>query len=159
MNNVTIDSSQIENLFDSINQEAQKQIMMKGLRKGAKYLQGKTQDTLVRKFPKARTTKGGDKKRTMYEGVTVRGNNAITEVSVSIMSHYFNVFYESGTDERKLKRTHKKDANHHRTFKKGESRGKLKPLNFFKETREQEENNVISIIIDDIGKQLDKLQK
>lgn len=158
MNNVTIDTSQIIELFDSLNLETQKDIMMKGLRKGAKYLQSKAQATLVRKFPKASSTQGKAKK-TMVEGVTVRSNNAMTEVSVSVMSHYFNVFYESGTEERQLKKTHKKDKDHHRTYKKGESRGKLKPLNFFKETREQQENNVISVITDEIGKEIQKLEK
>lgn len=160
MNNVTIDSSQIESLFDSLNQDTQKQIMMKGLREGAKYLQSKTQQTLVRKFPKASSAKG-KANNTMVEGVYIKPIKAMTEVDVSVMGNYLNIFFESGTKERyrKVRYTDSKGKTRVSKDKKGGYTGKLKPLNFFKETREQEENNVISIIIDDISKQLDKLQK
>ena len=146
--NVTIDSSQVTNLFNSLNQETQKEIMMKGLKQGAKYLQSKTQEALVRKFPKAQSTKG-KANRTMYEGVTIKPIKVMTEVDVSIMSNYLNIFFEGGTDERYRKVRYQD--------KKGGYTGKLTALNFFADTRQQEENNVIKTIEDEIGKQINKL--
>ena len=158
--NVTIDSSQVTNLFNSLNQETQKEIMMKGLKQGAKYLQSKTQETLVRKFPKAQSTKG-KANRTMYEGVTIKPIKVMTEVDVSIMSNYLNIFFEGGTDERyrKVRYQDKKGKTRVSKDKKGGYTGRLKALNFFAETRQQEENNVIKTIEDEIGKQINKLVK
>lgn len=158
--NVTIDSSQITKLFNSFNQETQKEIMMKGLKEGAKYLQSKTQQTLVSKFPKASSTKG-KANRTMYEGVTIKPIKVMTEVDVSVMGNYLNIFFEGGTKERyrKVRYVDNKGKTRVSKEKKGGYTGKLKALNFFADTRQQEENNVIKTIEDEIGKQINKLFK
>lgn len=158
MNNVTIDTSQVINLFDSLNQETQKGIMMKGLKEGAKYLQKQTQQTLVQKFPKAQSAKG-KANRTMVEGVYVKPKKIETEVDVNVMGNYLNIFFESGTDERYRKVRYKASNGRNKIdhSRKGGYTGKLKALNFFSTTRQREEDNVIDKIKEEITKELNKL--
>ena len=158
--NVTIDASQIIEFFNNLNQDKQKEIMLKALKNGATYLKEETQKTLSSKFPKAQSTKGKAKK-TMYEGIYTKANKDLTEVKVSVMGNYLNIFFEGGTDKRYLKKEHKptSESKLKRTLKKGEYRGEIKPLNFFQETRKRESDNVIKKIEDIIGKELDKLNK
>lgn len=160
MNNVTIDSSQVENLFDTLNQEIQKGIMMKGLKEGAKYLQKQTQQTLVQKFPKAQSAKG-KANRTMVEGVYVKPKNYMTEVDVNVMGNYLNIFFEGGTDERyrKVRYKAKNGKNKIDHSKKGGYTGKITALNFFSTTRQREEDNVINTIQEEITKEISKLIK
>ncbi len=158
MNNVTIDSSQVKKLFDNLNSDFQKQILMKGLEKGGKALQSATKERLLQKMPKAQSTKGRANK-TMVDSIKVIKDNAYSKIIVSIMSHYLNVFFEQGTDGRYLKKHHKKDKDHHRTYKKGEYRGKIKPLHFFADARQQNERDVISAIETTIIDELNKLNR
>lgn len=158
MNNVTIDASQVNKLFDNLNSDVQKQILMKGLEKGGKALQSATKERLLQKMPQAQSAMGKAKK-TMVDSIKVIKDKAYTKVIISIMSHYLNVFFEQGTDGRYLKKTHPKDKDHHRTYKKGEYRGKLKPLHFFADARQQNERDVISAIETTIIDELNKLNK
>lgn len=160
MNNVTIDFTGVEKLFDSLNSESQKEIMMKGLKEGAKYLQEKTRDTLLQKFPNAQSAKGKAHK-TMVEGVYIKPIKYMTEVDVSVMGNYLNIFFEGGTEERYRKVRYKDNQGKTRVSKtqKGGYTGKLSPLNFFSTTRQREEDNVISTIKDEISKQIKKLTK
>ena len=158
--NVTINTSQISALFNNLSQDKQKEMMMKALKKGADYLKEQTQKTLLTKFPKAKDVKGKANK-TMYEGVYIKPNKDYTEVLISIMGNYLNVFFESGTDKRYLKKDHKptSESKLKRTLKKGEYRGEIKPLNFFQDTRKRESENVTNKITEIIGEELDKLNK
>lgn len=159
-NNVEIDSSQINKMFESLGQENQKKMMLKALKDGGNYLKEQTQKTLLSKFPKAKTAKGKGKK-TMYEGIYTKVKKDYTEVDVSVMGSYLNIFFEGGTDKRYLRKDHKPkaDSKLRRTLKKGEYRGELKPLNFFQDTRLKESDNVIKKIEDAIGDELKKLNK
>lgn len=154
--NVTIDSSQINQLFDSLNQDTQRQIMMKGLEKGGKVLQKATRQRLLQKMPVASRAIGASKKP-MAESIRIIKDKDYSTVIVSIMKHYLNVFFEGGTDGRYLRKEHRKDSKHHRTYKKGEYRGRIKPLNFFAEARKESENDIINAIEEEIIKQLNKL--
>ncbi len=158
MNNVTIDSSQIDKMFQSLRTSAQKEMMMKGLEKGGKVLQSATKERLLQKMPIASTAKGKAKKP-MVDSVKVIKDKAYTEVIVSIMSNYLNVFFEGGTDERYLKKTGKKDSKHHKTYKKGEYRGRIKPLNFFADARKMNEDKMIDAIETTIIDEINKIDK
>ena len=158
MNNVSIDSSQVAKLFDSLNTSVQKEIMMKGLAKGGKVLQSATKERLLQKMPKAQSAMGKSKK-TMVDSIRMIKDKAYTELIVSIMSNYLTVFFEGGTDKRYLKKDHKKDSKHHKTYKKGEYRGQIKPLNFFADARQQSEKQMIDAITEEIMKEINKLEQ
>lgn len=158
--NITIDTTQIKQLFNNLNQEKQKEIMMSGLKKGAKYLKEETQKTLLSKFPKAKTAKR-KANRTMYEGVYIKPKKDYTEVDVSVMGNYLNIFFEGGTKERyrKVRYTDSKGKTRVSKSQKGGYTGKVGALNFFAETRQKESDNVINKIEEEIGKQINKLIK
>ena len=158
--NVTIDLSEINTLFNNLDKDSQKNMMMKALKEGAKYLQSETQKTLISKFPKAKTAKGKAKK-TMVDGVYIKPQKAYTEVDVSVMGNYLNIFFEGGTKERYWKIRTKGSNGKTRVSKtsKGKYTGKVDGLNFFQDTRKRESENTMKIIEDAIGDELKKLNK
>lgn len=152
-NSVSVDASNIERFLDSLNDETQKEILMKGLKKAAKLLQENTRSSLISKFPKSNTAKGKANK-TMVEGVSVKANKDYTEVSVSVMNNYLNIFYENGTEKRFLK---KDNQGKKRTFKKGEYRGQIKGLGFFMEARQQSETPMTNEIENTVFSEINKI--
>lgn len=174
MNKTTIDSTQITNLFDNLNKEIKGGLLQKGLLKGGKVLQQKTREVMLQKMPNASTAKGNNKKP-MTESIRVINDRQMNEVIVSIMSNYLNIFFESGTKERYLKRTGAKDRERgyqsgdkrylyrkkgkEGRYKSGEYRGKIKPLNFFRDARNQSENDIIRAIEEEVMNQLNKIFK
>lgn len=158
--NVKIDSSSVEQMFDSLTDEKQKEILMKALKKGANYLQMKTKETLVNKFPKANTAKGKANKP-MVQMIKVKEDKQASEVIVSIMKHYLNVWFEMGTTDRYRKIRYVNDKGKKRIRKdvKGGYTGKIKPLYFFTETQNSEEDNIINVIQQEVEKEIKDLNK
>lgn len=152
MNDTSVDMSVLAGKFDNLVSRLQREIMFKGLKAGGEKLQDYTRQSLQNKFPKASSAKGKSKK-TMVESVHVIQEKAYNEVIVSVMN-YLTKWYETGTDERYLKEDHPKDSKHHKTYKKGESRGKIKPLHYFREARNNHEDDVVETIKDVIIKEL-----
>lgn len=151
-NDAVIDRSIIDDKFNNLVSRLQQEIMMKALQAGGKALQQYTQQSLISKFAKATTAKGKGK-RTMVEDVHIITDKAMNEVIVSVMN-YLTKWYEMGTGERYLKEDHPKDQQHHKTYKKGESRGHLTGLHYFREAREQHADDVIDVICKVVAEEL-----
>ena len=153
-----IDSSVIDKKLSSLVSRLQKEITWKGLLEGGKKLQEYTRDALLSKMPKAKSAKGKGK-RTMYEEVHMITDKQINEVMVSVLN-YLTKWYEMGTENRYLKEDHPKDEKHHKTYKKGESRGKITGLHYFREARENHSDDVIeaisNVILDELKNEFDK---
>lgn len=153
-----IDSSVIEEKFNNLISRLQKEITWKAITEGGKLLQKYARESLLAKMPKAKTAKGKSKK-TMYEQVHVINDKQVGESIVSVMN-YLTKFFETGTDRRYIKEDHPKDDKHHKTYKKGEARGKITGLHYFREAREAHSDDVIeaisNVILEELKNEFDK---
>lgn len=145
-NSVTLDRSVIDKKLEALIGRKQKEITWKAIVEGGELLQKYTRESLLQKFPKAKTAKGKSK-YTMYEEVHMVKDKQINEVMVSVLN-YLSKWFEMGTTTRYLKEDHPKDEKHHKTYKKGEARGKITGLHYFRDARETHSDDVIQHIED-----------
>lgn len=160
MNDIESNEQELFKLFERIKDKIDKETTLKALTAGGMALRDSAKQRLYKKMPKAASAVGREKDNiTMLEGVRVSKNKSSDRaaVTVYILGNYLNRWFELGTDSRTLKRNHKADQKHHRTYKKGESRGKLSPLHFFKDAREQDMGKVKDIIFKVIENEIGKI--
>ncbi len=153
--NHIIDSTLLDKRLNALISRRQREIIMESLTAGAKVLQQYTRDNLLRKMPKATSAPGSKKGRKMVDDIHIVKDKDFNLVMVSVLN-YLTKWYEMGTDNRYLKETHKADDKHHRTYKKGEARGAIKPLRFFREARETHIDDVVNAITDKFLELLNK---
>lgn len=161
MSDFNVDVSEIEKMLDKITPTQQRDIMLKAFKAGGELLKSKAREKLLQKFPGASTARGGAK-MTMAEGIACFENEQFNSVTVSLTNrkhgaNYLNKWFETGTGERVLKKDTKYDNQHFRTFKKGESRGKISAKNFFRDARQENSDKMIQLIEDEIIKALYEL--
>ena len=99
---VIINSQQVDDLLNKLNDKDQKnKWLYDAVMSGAKVLQQSAQQSFIRKVDGASHNspylKGN---KPFYEGVSVKGDKAYCEASVSIMNDFRMKFFEKGTDER-----------------------------------------------------------
>lgn len=159
-NEITINDSNVQNLLNDLSNFEKSEMMIKCVQSGAKYLKEKIQTSLISKFPKAKTAKGKSNK-TMYEGIVIKTDKALNEVTVKGTGNYLNPIFEGGTIERYRKIRYKDNKGRTRISKtqKGGYTGKIKPLKFFTDARNKEEQNTLNVIENEISKELNKLTK
>lgn len=160
MNDIESNEQELYRLFETLKDRIDKETTMKALTAGGMALRDAAKQRLLKKMPKAASAVGREKDNiTMLEGVRVSKNKSSDRaaVTVYILGNYLNRWFEMGTDQRVLKRTHKADRKHHRTYKKGENRGKLSGLHFFKEAKEQDMSRVKDIIFQVIEREIGKI--
>lgn len=153
-----IDTSALEGILDNLNEDNRRLAMLSALRAGGKVLQQNTQESLNKKLGSGATSTSERNKYPMNKGVRLIVDKDYNEVVVSIMKDYRLRFFESGTDQRYLKKDHPKDEKHRKTLHKGEYRGNIKALNFFSEAR-QNDGPVCDAIVEELAKQINKLMK
>lgn len=130
MNNVTIDDTQVQNLFNALDQNSIKQILFTALKKGGQQLTSNTKTQLRRNLGQAATTPNRWNGKTMESGIKLRADKDYCEVSVSIMGDFRLKFFEKGTKARSTRR--------------GANRGNIKPYYFFREARQQDIGEIIN---------------
>lgn len=159
-NNVEIDTKQLDRIFDTLNDETQKTILLKGLKKGGDTLKKNTEETMLQKVPFASYAKG-KANITMAEGVNVRTNKDYCEVKISIRGNYLNVFFEMGTDERyrKLRGVKPNSKTYRKDNTKSGYTGKVEGYHFFKSARENSDDEMINEIENVVRKEINKLFK
>lgn len=155
--NVEISAKDVFRMIDKLKTEVSSDIMMKALTIGGMVLRDSAKERLLKKMPKAQSAKGREKDTTMLEGIRVSKNESGGYVNVYILGNYLNRWFESGTDDRQLKRTNKAISNHHRTYKKGENRGRLSALHFFRDAKEQDMSQVMDKIIEIVDRSIEKI--
>ncbi len=150
---VEISAKDVFKMIDRLKDKVDKDIMMTALTVGGMVLRDSARERLLKKLPKASSAVGREKDNvTMLEGIRVSKNEAGGYVNVYILGNYLNKWFETGTDDRFLKRNHKE----HRTYKKGEYRGRLSALRFFRDSQEQDMSKVMDKIIELVDKGIDK---
>lgn len=145
MSNVQVDDSQVKNLFDKLSDENRKTILFRALQKGAKALQAQTQTNLKAAF------NGG---ASMAKGVKLKADKSYNEISVNIMGDYRLRWFEKGTQIRKTKGHKVTGYDRWRKVRsgKGANRGRIRPLYFFRNARQNDAIN--DVVMQSIDEQL-----
>ena len=135
-NQSTIDTSQLDDFFDRLNQNNRNKVMWNAIREIGEDLQSETVERVIQKMGNAAKStqhKNGKKHKSMVKGVKIIKEEQFNTVVVSIMGQASLKLFELGTDERYTKRD--KVSPSGRLYKKGQYRGKIEPKGFFKEAR------------------------
>ena len=157
---VIINSQQVDDLLDKLNDKDQKnKWLYDAVMAGAKTLQQSAQQSFIAKVDGASHNspylKGG---KQFYEGVSVKGDKAYCEASVSIMNDFRMKFFEKGTDERYTKSRkitgYKSDGKHLKREGEGHYVGKIEATYFFKTARDNSDAAINEAIIQSIDKSI-----
>lgn len=131
MSNVTVDDTQVQNLFNALDSDSTKQILFTALKKGGQQLTSQTKRSLRAKLGAGASTPNRWNGKTMVSGVRMKADKDYCEVSVSILGDFRLKFFEKGTAQRRLRRD-------------GANRGSIRPLYFFREARQQDIGETIN---------------
>lgn len=163
MNNVVeIDSRQVDELLNTLSDdEFKRKLLFDAVKAGAKALQQNTKKLFRQSMGDSATHYSKFIRKPFEEGVSVKGDKAYIEASVSIMNDFRMKFFENGTKERKTKGRKIVGYTGLRKLKregKGHNTGSIKPLYFFKKARENE-TAITDAMIKSINNALRKLNK
>lgn len=136
MSNVEIDSSQVDRLLDTLSDEQVKRdILFNAVKAGGEALRQNTLTNLA---------SSNFNSAPLRKGVTLKGDKAYTEATVSIMGDYRLKWFEKGTQARYTKGSKilgvDENSSRYALKRTGKPRytGRIKPHYFFKEARENE---------------------
>lgn len=141
MNDVTINDSEVKNLFAELEADKINNIIYGALKKGAYVLKNNTVSTLRRKVNTQSKTPDS---KNIEDGVRMKGDKAYCEVNVNIMGDYRLIFLEKGTQIRKNRY--------------GANRGQITARNFFAEARSNE-TAIYNAIEQQIEKSLQRIKR
>lgn len=158
MNNVCkIDSKELDDILNNLNERNRKEIMFNSLVKGGNILVKETQSELLSVLPNA--NRGERYGKPMVKGVKLKKEKDYDDVKIHIMGDYRLKFFEMGTEERYLKKP--LSSKNNSSLKKNDGnrpyRGKIIGKGFFKKARET--SKMIDSVIDNLIKEINKLFK
>ena len=157
-----IDSRQVDDLLNALSDdELKRKILFDGIKAGAKVLQQNTQKLFRQSMGESASHFSKYIRKPFEDGVTVKGDKAYIEASVSIMNDFRMKFFEKGTKQRTTKgRKITGYTEKHRLIRegKGHNTGAIKPLYFFRRAR-QNETGIRYAIEKSIDNALNKLNK
>lgn len=154
MNNSNIDTSKVDELFDRLDSGYIKENLTQRLMEIGEDLKQTTIQNIKSDFGSAATStvhKSGKSHKAMVKGVGIIKEPQYSTVVVSIMKQASLKLFELGTNERYLKKDTQTKGG--RILKKGERRGRIQAVGFFRRAR-------ISVAESDVLKELeDKLKE
>ncbi len=157
-----IDSRQVDDVLKALSDDdLKRKILFDAFKAGAKVLQQNTQALFRQSMGESAIHYSKYIRKPFEDGVTVKGDKAYIEASVSIMNDFRMKFFEKGTKQRTTKgRKITGYTEKHRLIRegKGHSTGAIKPLYFFKRAR-QNETGITYAIEKSIDNALNKLNK
>lgn len=157
-----IDSRQVDDVLKALSDdELKRKIIYDALKAGAKVLQQNTQALFRQSMGESANHYSKYIRKPFEDGVTVKGDKAYIEASVSIMNDFRMKFFEKGTKQRTTKgRKITGYTEKHKLIRegKGHNTGAIKPLYFFKRAR-QNETGIRYAIEKSIDNALNKLNK
>ncbi len=131
MSNVQVNDTQVQNLFNALDDDSRKQILFTALKKGGQKLTSLTKQSLRSSLGTGARTPNRWNGKTMESGIKLKADKDYCEVSVSILGDFRLKFFEKGTQLRRTRRT-------------GANRGQIRPLYFFRQARQQDIDSVIN---------------
>lgn len=169
-----IDDKALQRTLDYLNEENRKKAIFKSLKKGGELLVEKTRQILIRKMPKAATTT--KHKKPIAEGVHLgKSDKDYLEVLVTLLGEFRTKWFETGTKLRKLLRSGAKDRSRGRfkgdkrywyrkkgkenQYVSGTNRGKIEGLHFFRDARENYNQDIVDAIQDSLEQEINRLLK
>lgn len=163
MSNIAkIDSRQVDEMLDTLSDdEFKRKVLFDAVKEGAKTLQQNTKKLFRQSMGDSATHYSKYIRKPFEDGVTVKGDKAYIEATVSIMNDFRMKFFEKGTRQRTTKgRKIVGYISSHRLKRegKGHNTGSIKPLYFFKQARENE-TAINDAITQSINNVLSKLNK
>ena len=156
-----IDGEQLQRWLDKMSDENyQRRVLYKAILDGAKVIQTNTKESFRRKMGEASTHFSKDVGGPFYDGVTLRGDRAYLEARVAIMKDYRMKWFEKGTVDRQHGYKYREGSYKRRFNKSGSSHstGRIKPLYFFRETRQSSEGQMEEAIMNSINNAYKKLE-
>lgn len=157
-----IDSRQVDDVLKALSDdELKRKIIYDALKAGAKVLQQNTQALFRQSMGESASHYSKYIRKPFEDGVTVKGDKAYIEASVSIMNDFRMKFFEKGTKQRTTKgRKITGYTEKHKLIRegKGHNTGAIKPLYFFRRAR-QNETGITYAIEKSINNALNKLNK
>ena len=166
-----IDTKQLERQLAALDEQERANAIFASLKKGGAELVDKTRDILIRKMPNATSKKSYNK--SVAEGVHLgKSDKAYLEVLVTLFGDFRTKWFETGTEERYLRRTGAKDRDRGKQgdrrfwkrkigkenqYKKGTYRGKIKDLHFFRDARQQYGKEILDKITESLAKEINKI--
>lgn len=159
-NIVTIDKQTVDELLAKLSDSEQKnKWLYEAVMSGAKALQQAAQQSFKQTLGEAasHTSPYIKGQKPFYEGVSVKGDKAYIEASVSIMNDYRMKFFEKGTADRQTKGrkiTGYIDAHHLKREGKGHYTGKITATNFFRSARDNSQSQVEQAMTDSLNKSI-----
>lgn len=171
-NFISIDDGSILKSLDSLRMPQISDIVIKALRKGGEIIEQASKTSLIRKLgPGATSTRHW--KYPMLSGVHLTADKDILNVMISLYGDFRLKWFESGTDERYLKRTGAKDRLKGKTgkdkrkyyrksgkenfYRAGSYRGRIEATDFFSEARDKEMDRAVEAVKSELTKELQKL--
>lgn len=163
MNNVVqIDSRQVDELLNALSDDDfKRKVLFDAVKEGAKTLQQNTKKLFRQSMGDSATHYSKYIRKPFEDGVTVKGDKAYIEATVSILNDFRMKFFEKGTRQRTTKgRKIVGYAERHRLKRegKGHNTGSIKPLYFFRQAR-QNESAINDAITQSINNALSKLNR
>ena len=157
-----IDSRQVDDVLKALSDdELKRKILFDAIKKGAKTLQQDTKKLFRQSMGESASHYSKYIRKPFEDGVTVKGDKAYIEASVSIMNDFRMKFFEKGTKQRTTKgRKITGYTEKHKLIRegKGHNTGAIKPLYFFRRARENE-TGIRYAIEKSIDNALNKLNK
>lgn len=157
---VTINSQQVDDLLNKLSDNDQKnKWLYDAVMSGAKVLQQAAQQSFISKVDGASHSSPYLKgHKPFYEGVSVKGDKAYVEASVSIMNDFRMKFFEKGTDERYTKSRkitgYQSDGKHLKREGEGHYVGKIEATYFFKSSRDSSDAAINEAMLQSIDKSI-----
>lgn len=171
---MAVDTRELDEFFARLESPQRDEVTMKGLHKYAEKLKELTLQRLVQKMGNAAQrprVRNGKSSKPMVKGVKITDDKQLATVIVSILKEFRLKYFELGTQERYLKRTGAKDreagyrtSDKRKLFRKegkenfyraGSYRGKIEPIHFFKEARQEiSEEELVELIDNELSKYL-----
>lgn len=157
---VIINSQQVDDLLNKLSDNDQKnKWLYDAVMNGAKVLQQAAQQSFIKKVEGASHSspylKGG---KPFYEGVSVKGDKAYVEASVSILNDFRMKFFEKGTDDRYTKSRkitgYQSDGKHLKREGEGHYVGKIEATYFFKSARDSSDSAINEAMLQSIDKSI-----
>lgn len=162
---VSINSQQVDDLlFKLDDKDLKNKWLYDAVMSGAKALQSAAQESFKKEVKGASHSspylKGN---KPFYEGVSVKGDKAYSEASVSIMNDFRMKFFEKGTAERYTKSSkingYQDDGKHLKREGKGHYTGKITATYFFKSARDNSESAVNQAMTESLEKSINNTIK
>lgn len=165
MNDVKIDSAEVDRLLNSLSDTDQlNKILFDAVKAGARVLRDNTKQSFRSEMGGVASNVSRFTRKPFEDGITMKTDKAYVEAKVSIMGDPRLKWFETGTQDRYTKG--RKIVGYSGTKRnrlqregKGHWTGRIEGRNFFRKARSSSETAIDDAIIQSINNALEKLNK